>query len=306
MALRLAYALSGCLERRISCRMTMCGHTVTPLPQWIHLTAPVGPQILVTRRGMAARSSHTMNAQKVYPKDSLDRLGDDLCQHLLSFLSLEDRFRCECVSKQWQRVIYKTQHELIVTEDFVKLRAIEKSFSTILKKCQNITKIAIISPFYVINNSNPMLDSIARHCHHLTDICFNFANAIRFQTYDRFFAKFAKQLKSIEWTAIHKDDARDKPIVNNIKCCDNLTQFNGYYYYSYFHTSDYSEKMCLSYMKSIDVEIDRRCNEKCIDILMTDYLFRPFITRYKMYSIETNWYQLRETQETVTRCQRKI
>ncbi|CAG2163990.1 unnamed protein product [Oppiella nova] len=52
------------------------------------------------RRGMAARSSHTMNAQKVYPKDCFDRFGDDLCQHLLSFLSLEDRFRCECVSKQ--------------------------------------------------------------------------------------------------------------------------------------------------------------------------------------------------------------
>ncbi|CAG2181386.1 unnamed protein product, partial [Oppiella nova] len=41
--------------------------------------SPEGCKVLShKRRGMAARSSHTMNAQKVYPKDSLDRLGDDL------------------------------------------------------------------------------------------------------------------------------------------------------------------------------------------------------------------------------------
>ncbi|CAG2115582.1 unnamed protein product [Medioppia subpectinata] len=38
-------------------------------------------------------------------KDSFDRFGDDLCEELLSYLSFEDRFRWECVSKQWQRVL---------------------------------------------------------------------------------------------------------------------------------------------------------------------------------------------------------
>ncbi|CAG2116734.1 unnamed protein product, partial [Medioppia subpectinata] len=36
-------------------------------------------------------------------RQSMDRFGDDLCQLLLSYLSLEERFRYEEVSKQWQR-----------------------------------------------------------------------------------------------------------------------------------------------------------------------------------------------------------
>ncbi|CAG2165666.1 unnamed protein product [Oppiella nova] len=92
------------------------------------------------RRGMAARSSHTMNAQKVYPKDSIDRFGDDLCEVLLSYLSFEDRFRCECLSKQCQRVIFTTQSELLLTHKlYVQLKLYSKSadltqFELILKK----------------------------------------------------------------------------------------------------------------------------------------------------------------------------
>ncbi|CAG2170348.1 unnamed protein product [Oppiella nova] len=43
---------------------------------------------------------------QIYSKDSLDRFGDDLCEILLSYLSFEGRFRYECLSKQWQRVVY--------------------------------------------------------------------------------------------------------------------------------------------------------------------------------------------------------
>ena len=45
-------------------------------------------------------------------RQSFDRFGDDLCQYLLSFLSFEDTFRCECVSKQWQRLVFNTITEL--------------------------------------------------------------------------------------------------------------------------------------------------------------------------------------------------
>ncbi|CAG2101738.1 unnamed protein product [Medioppia subpectinata] len=45
---------------------------------------------------------------QIYAKDSLDRFGDDLCQLLLSYLSLEDRFRYECVSKQFQRTVFES------------------------------------------------------------------------------------------------------------------------------------------------------------------------------------------------------
>ncbi|CAG2103496.1 unnamed protein product, partial [Medioppia subpectinata] len=40
---------------------------------------------------------------QIYAKNSMDRFGDDLYGLILSHLSLGDRFRCECVSKQFQR-----------------------------------------------------------------------------------------------------------------------------------------------------------------------------------------------------------
>jgi hypothetical protein len=35
-----------------------------------------------------------------YSKNSFYRFGDDLCELLLSYLTLEDKFRFECVSKK--------------------------------------------------------------------------------------------------------------------------------------------------------------------------------------------------------------
>ncbi|CAG2166439.1 unnamed protein product [Oppiella nova] len=51
-------------------------------------------------------TTNSIIMSQIYSKDSLDRFGDDLCQHLLSYLSFEDRFTYECLSKQWQRVGY--------------------------------------------------------------------------------------------------------------------------------------------------------------------------------------------------------
>src|ERR1700742_1950685 len=41
-----------------------------------------------------------------------DRICDDLCEVLLSGLSLEDKIRHECVSKQFQRCVYRRQYIL--------------------------------------------------------------------------------------------------------------------------------------------------------------------------------------------------
>ena len=41
-----------------------------------------------------------------------DRFCDDLCEDILQYLSLEDRFRLECVSKQFQRTVFQSLKEL--------------------------------------------------------------------------------------------------------------------------------------------------------------------------------------------------
>lgn len=43
---------------------------------------------------------------------SFDRFGDDLSEVILSFLTIEDKFRFECLSKQCRRLIYNRQQSL--------------------------------------------------------------------------------------------------------------------------------------------------------------------------------------------------
>ena len=144
----------------------------------------------------------------------MDRLGDDLCQVLLSYLPFEDRFRCECVSKQWQRVVYKTQ-----TEYTGKHILNVKSFEWILKKCQNISRIG---RFLVSFSDNSMFELITKHCNHLQHICIPF-DALSVDTIAKFFAKFAKSLKSIESCSIRENTAVCKCVDNCLKLCTNVT-----------------------------------------------------------------------------------
>jgi hypothetical protein len=50
-----------------------------------------------------------------YYFNSFDRFGDDLCQHLLSYLLVSHKIRYECVSKQWQQLIYNKQNKAVFT-----------------------------------------------------------------------------------------------------------------------------------------------------------------------------------------------
>src|ERR1700679_3939271 len=90
--------------------------------------------------GMTARSVDTndTNVDQNYAKDSFDRFGDDLCQYLLTYLSLEDRFRFQCLSKQWQRVVYHTQKHIIFDSKSIIHKVKPKTFDSILQKCGNI------------------------------------------------------------------------------------------------------------------------------------------------------------------------
>src|SRR5687768_5613566 len=50
-----------------------------------------------------------------YSRDSFDRFGDDLCELLLSHLTIEEKFRYECVAKQFSRLIFNRQRSSTLT-----------------------------------------------------------------------------------------------------------------------------------------------------------------------------------------------
>ena len=54
-------------------------------------------------------------------KDSMERMGDDLTEVIVSYLTFADRVRLECMSRQWRSFIYRkqfvSQDERILTRD---------------------------------------------------------------------------------------------------------------------------------------------------------------------------------------------
>ncbi|CAG2101653.1 unnamed protein product [Medioppia subpectinata] len=72
------------------------------------------------------RDNEVNGESKMYLKDSLDRFGDDLVRLILSYHSIDDRNntiqkRClhECVSKQFQRLIFDTINELNIANKVI-------------------------------------------------------------------------------------------------------------------------------------------------------------------------------------------
>ena len=52
-------------------------------------------------------------------KDSFDvRVCDDLSEELLQYLTIEDKLRLECVSKQFQRTVFNRQHHIVIDENW--------------------------------------------------------------------------------------------------------------------------------------------------------------------------------------------
>jgi len=104
------------------------------------------------------------------------RFCDDLCEVIVQYLSLEDKLRLECVSKQFQRTVFQKQYELSL-ENMAKMKGFRtnnnidlKSFEIVLKKCPNIRSIDLNSGDNFLKNSDysqnthRMIELIARHC----------------------------------------------------------------------------------------------------------------------------------------------
>ena len=52
------------------------------------------------------------SSRVVYERDSMERFGDDLTEEVLSHLWFSDKVMFECLSKQWQRLVFNKQFEL--------------------------------------------------------------------------------------------------------------------------------------------------------------------------------------------------
>jgi hypothetical protein len=152
--------------------------------------------------------------EKEFKRQSFDKFGDDFCELIISYLSLEDKIKFECVSKQWQTLIYNKQNTLIINnsnplEPIKGSTILSKYLENVLKKAKFITKIVTDFDLSEIPNGEQVLELISKYCSHLKSIKFDF-NGINDSTIEAFAENSSKKLTEIEL------------IPNNTKCLDKL------------------------------------------------------------------------------------
>ena len=166
-----------------------------------------------------------------YFADSFDRFSDDLIELIASYLSLEDKTRLQCVSKQWRRTVFQRQTSLTdfkgdidgmlqyICFDWV--NGPEEYYITRVKNslliCPNVKNI----DFYVRDDKT--LDVITDWCRRVDSIHI-YLNLISSQAITRFGQRFGQTLKSIVFMDIKVINYREplKKQLSLINLCMNI------------------------------------------------------------------------------------
>ena len=99
----------------------------------------------------------------------MDRLGDDLTEEVLQYLTLEDKIRLECVPKQWRRLLFNKRFDIelkVISENSNEINSRkvfylnEQVLELVVKKCPNIRKVSRFQ-------RGKVLSMIVQYCHHL-------------------------------------------------------------------------------------------------------------------------------------------
>ncbi|CAG2103935.1 unnamed protein product [Medioppia subpectinata] len=191
---------------------------------------------------------------QIYAKNSMDRFGDDLCQLLLSYLSLEDRFRMECLSKQFRRTVFGSVVDITLYNRFIQRLLIEKTIdtqllATIAIKCPNIETIDFRG---MINECKEQIPEVLRL---LRDNCLNLREVYcRFnETTAQLSQQFGPLVTRINCNELSYDivDTTSGQLLAN-----NLKTFELNYYYAedrQLFTAFVAHNQCLKSLNILDI-----------------------------------------------------
>jgi hypothetical protein len=162
--------------------------------------------------------------------DSFERFCDDLCELLLSFLPISDKIKFECVSKQWNRLIFNRKQKLIITYS-------EDNKYTIKRICYE-RKPSDISPFikYCINTT--LLEKVLQKFQFITHLEINTGkdNACKFYFEPKvleLIATYCKFLKIFECDYCGFNIKEEHFNDFGLKCGQHLEYFRYDYIISY-------------------------------------------------------------------------
>ena len=113
---------------------------------------------------------------RVYKRDSMYLFGDDLTEQVIQYLWFSDKVMFECLSKQWQRLVFNKQTKLhlnyrifLKKSDGFNYQVDRQALESLFKKCQNISRVVLWR--YGMGEE---LDVITKYCRRVTKIVITF------------------------------------------------------------------------------------------------------------------------------------
>ena len=155
-----------------------------------------------------------------FSSDSFERFGDDLCELILSYLSLHHKYIFQCVSKQWRRLVFNKQSVFIYKyseymydnqntvnlyrEPILDQRSVNRSLRILLKKFPvkrfEHFKFIDLPLLEVLTDCCPQLESFAGVTSTASSYFFSeniFYPNLCNEAFYRFGLKFGQQMKRI-------------------------------------------------------------------------------------------------------------
>ena len=178
---------------------------------------------------------------KVYVKNSFDRFGDDLTELILQYLTFVDKIRLECVSKQWQRLVFNKQIVIELsynrffnfkTKNSVKFfllygneKELIQSIEVILKKCQNIISVELNVEEY----SSEVLSLIGQYCPRIKSLNFfqSINNDNKSMSFFRMYGHKLQELYLFDTNEKHKQILKLCPNMKKLNIRDTSIVFEG-------------------------------------------------------------------------------
>jgi hypothetical protein len=233
------------------------------------------------------KSINNKNNKRVLKRDSFSgRICDDLCEVLLSYLSFADKIRFECVSKQFQRLIFNKQYIIeinqigVTNKNTLNTLLIKeknysfnyKAFESVLKKCKFINNIIIkLSPFKELINTEEVFNLIIKNCNNLKSIEFNF-NKISDELIEKFGKKLGQKLVEITFIKSRESEYNINKYAKLLRLCPNLVAFGER---SFTHLSLFVDSNELLVPKLSSIGFDSQLDSQNIQ------LFETFAQNYK-------------------------
>ena len=179
------------------------------------------------------RTKIIVNTINVYGNDSMLRFGDDLTEEVLQYMRFKDKIRLECVSKQWQRLIYNKQYVIEIYGSYdLKNDSLKKLYQKIRKHFYSINRIALLSVLKKCPNikkvylgegvNNLVLSLIGRYCSHIKTL--ELSNIGRIDKILDFFRMYGHKLEDLE---LYKySDENIEEFKQILKFCPNLKRID--------------------------------------------------------------------------------